>query len=153
MTATAENLAGRGRRLVATSIDVLLVPGLTIFLAMITDVAENAEDYQSSTWIVHVFLLAVLSYLLLNGYLLATRAQTIGKWLMRITVVSHKTGERAPLWRLVLIRALFFPLLFLIVVPPVALLPLVDHLAIFGKKRRCVHDYVAGTSVLKLRAD
>ena len=67
---------------------------------------------------------------------------------MGIAIVSHNTGERASFWRLVLVRALFFPLLFLIVVPPVALLPLVDHLTIFGKSRRCVHDYVAGTDVV-----
>ena len=76
MTATTHVLAGRGRRLVATAIDALLVPLLTVFLVMVTDVVEDVEDYQTRAWILHVFLLAVLSYLLLNGYLLATRAQT-----------------------------------------------------------------------------
>jgi uncharacterized RDD family membrane protein YckC len=42
--------------------------------------------------------------------------------------------------------------MFLIVVPPVALLPLVDHLCIFGKKRRCLHDRVAGTCVVRIGA-
>ena len=87
MTATTHVLAGRGRRLVATAIDALLVPLLTVFLVMVTDVVEDVEDYQTRAWILHVFLLAVLSYLLLNGYLLATRAQTIGKWAMGIAIV------------------------------------------------------------------
>ena len=37
-------LAGRGRRLVATVIDAILVPTLTIVLVMITGVVEDAED-------------------------------------------------------------------------------------------------------------
>ncbi len=56
----------------------------------------------------------------------------------------------APLWKLIFIRALFFPLLFMAVVPWVALLPVLDQALIFGKRRRCLHDLVAGTVVVRV---
>jgi uncharacterized RDD family membrane protein YckC len=141
-------LAGRGRRLVATLIDAVLVPALTLLAVMVTDVMEDAEDYVDILWIVHVFLLAVASYLALNGYLLWSRGQTIGKAIMGIAIVSHATGDPAPLWKLVCVRALAFPVLYLLVVPPLTVLPLIDLAFIFGKQRRCLHDRLAGTSVV-----
>lgn len=149
MTEWVGTLAGRGRRLVATLIDAVLVPSVTLFLVMITEVAEQADDYQDMTWVLHIFLLAVVSYLILNGYLLLKRGQTIGKWLLKVAIVSQGTGERAPFWKLIGIRALFFPLLFL-VIPPLVLLPILDHVFVFMKSRRCVHDYAAGTSVVRI---
>ena len=145
-----ERLAGRGRRLVATLIDMLLVPALTVLLVMITGVMEDAEDYRNSMWIVNVFLLAVVSYLILNGYWLFTRGQTVGKRVMKVAIVATASGERAPFWKLVCIRALFFPLLFTMISPILAALPLVDQLFVFRKNRRCVHDLAAGTSVVRV---
>jgi uncharacterized RDD family membrane protein YckC len=133
--------------MVATLIDMLLVPALTVLLIMITGVMEDAEDYRNAMWLLYTFLLAVLSYLVLNGYWLYTRGQTIGKRLMKIAIVATSTGERAPFWKLVGIRALFFPFLFA-VLSPVGLVPVIDQLFVFRKNRRCVHDLAAGTSVV-----
>lgn len=143
-----EHLAGRGRRLLATGVDFVLVPALTLVLIMLTGVVEHAEDYRSLAWIWKVFGLAVTSYLILNGYLLWRRGQSIGKALMGIAIVSTATGEKAPFWKLVGIRALFFPLLYLIP-PPLTVAPVLDQVLIFMKGRRCLHDYAAGTSVVK----
>jgi uncharacterized RDD family membrane protein YckC len=141
-------LAGRGRRLVATLIDMLLVPALTVLLVMITGVMEHAEAYRDSMWMLKVLLLAVVSYLILNGYWLFTRGQTVGKRVMGVAIVATTSGERPPFWKLVCIRALFFPLLF-VVISPLALLPIIDQGFVFRKNRRCVHDLAAGTSVVK----
>ena len=145
----AERLAGRGRRLVATLIDMVLVPALSVLLIMITGVMEHAEDYRNAMWVLWAFLLAVLSYLLLNGYWLFTRGQTVGKRVMRIAIVDAASGERAPFWKLIGIRALAFPLLFTVISPFLAWLPIVDHLFVLRKNRRCVHDLAAGTSVVE----
>lgn len=149
-------LAGRGRRLAATVIDAILVPSLTVLLVMATGVVEDAEDYMDTAWVLHVFLLAVLSYLLLNGHGLWKRGQTLGKRMLGIAIVpatpdaEGRYGQQpSPLWKLVCIRALFFPLLFVVVLPWVTLLPLADQLCIFGKRRRCLHDYAAGTVVIR----
>ena len=156
-------LAGRGRRLTATLIDMLLVPSLTIFLVMVAGVVEDAEDYRDRWWILSVFLLAVLSYLLLNGYTLWRSGQTLGKKVMGIAMLSvakansaadankgRDSQTPAPLWKLICIRALFFPLLLATVVPWVAALPIIDQLFIFRKQRRCLHDLAAGTVVVRL---
>ncbi len=52
-------LAGRFRRLIATLIDAILVPSLTLVLVMIAGVVEDAEDYVDYWWIMWVLLLAV----------------------------------------------------------------------------------------------
>ena len=145
-----ERLAGRGRRLVSTLIDMLLVPAMTVLLVMITGVTERAEAYRNSTWMLNVLLLAVVSYLILNGYWLFTRGQTIGKRAMKVAIVATASGERAPFWKLVCIRALFFPLLFTMISPMLAILPIADQGFVFRKNRRCLHDLAAGTSVVKV---
>jgi uncharacterized RDD family membrane protein YckC len=146
-------LAGRGRRFAATLIDLILVPVLTLFLVMLFDVVEDAEDYQSSAWIGWVLLLAVASYLMLNGWLLRRRGQTVGKALLGIRIVMPDGAATPPLWKLVGIRALFFPLLYLLPVWPFALLPLLDQAPIFGRQRRCLHDLAAGTRVVRTATD
>ena len=150
-------LAGRLRRLVATLIDAMLVPSLTLVLVLIAGVVEDAEDYVDLWWIVWVLLLAVVSYLLLNGYGLWRRGQTLGKQVMGVAIVpaagagDGRYGRTpAPLWKLICVRALFFPLLFLSVVPWIAALPIIDQLLIFRKSRRCLHDLICGTVVVRL---
>ncbi len=154
-------LASRWCRLFATAIDAVLVPGLTLFLVMLTGVVEHAEDFVDRWWVFHVLLLGIASYLLLNGYLLWHRGQTLGKALLGIAVVrapAYLTGlpdgtfETVPVafWKLLCIRALFFPLLFVGIVPYFTILPLLDQLFIFGRQRRCLHDWISGTLVVRV---
>jgi uncharacterized RDD family membrane protein YckC len=143
------SLAGRGRRFAATLIDVILVPVVAIFLMLVTGVLEHAEDWSTGAMpVMRMLGLAVASYVILNLWLLWSRGQTIGKAILGIRIVSTKTGEKAPLWRLV-IRGLFFPTLYLIVSPYTAIIPLADQAFIFGKQRRCLHDLLCGTSVVR----
>lgn len=166
-------LAGRFRRLFATLIDAILVPALSFVLVMITDVMEDPEDYaKPGLMVLWIFLLAVVAYLILNGYTLWRRGQTLGKWALGIAIVpvsgyipegGMKGDDEgkcayvpAPLWKLIGIRALFFPLLFLAplfflaVVPWITILPILDQAFIFGKRRRCLHDFIAGTIVVRV---
>jgi uncharacterized RDD family membrane protein YckC len=155
-TPTHAVVAPRWQRLLAILVDAVLVPTLTLILVMLTNVAEDAEDYVDSTWMLHVLLLAVLSYLLLNGYTLWRRGQTLGKCLFGIMVapasVLTDTASKtrpAPLWVMVLVRAWFFAFLFVAVIPYFAWLPLLDQLFILRKDRRCLHDLICGTVVIK----
>ncbi len=149
-------LAGRGRRLTATLIDMLLVPLLSVLLIMLTDVLEDAEDYANNQWAIWVLLLAIASYLLLNGYGLWRHGQTLGKRIMGIAIVTTNHQTPAPLWKLICLRALFFPVLFLgllsAALSPLALLPILDQVFIFGNDRRCLHDYLSGTTVIRHNA-
>jgi uncharacterized RDD family membrane protein YckC len=143
-------LAGRGRRFAATLIDMLLVPALAILLMMVTGVLEHAEDWTSEAMpILRMVLLGLASYVLLNLYLLWTRGQTVGKALLGTAIVQAKDGAKAPIWRL-LIRGLFFPTLYLIIlIPFIALIPVIDQALIFRKDRRTVHDWASGTVVVR----
>ncbi|HEY1708725.1 MAG TPA: RDD family protein [Rhizomicrobium sp.] len=149
MTATLP-LAGRGRRFVATLIDAILVPVVAILLMLVTGVLEHASDWSESAMpFARMFGLGLASYILLNLWLLWSRGQTLGKAIMGIAIVLAKTGVKAPLWRL-FIRGLFFPTLYLIVlVPFIALIPAIDQVLIFRRDRRCIHDWVCGTAVVR----
>ncbi len=58
-----------------------------------------------------------------------------------------------PLIRAMLVfadRALFFPLLFVGIMPFKVWVPALDLISIFGKQRRCPHDYFCSTVVVKI---
>jgi uncharacterized RDD family membrane protein YckC len=142
---SAPVLAGRGRRLAATVLDLLLVPVGTILLVLVTGVVEHAEDYVDNGWTVSIPLLAIASYLLLNGWLLLQRGQSMGKAALGIMIVDSRS-QQAPLFGWLLLRALFFPLLYF---GPLAL---IDLVWILGSQRRCLHDLVCRTRVIERRA-
>lgn len=141
-------LAGRGRRLVATLIDMLIVPLASFLVLWVTGAFENAEAYARDQIVIRGFLLGIAGYLLVNGWLLHARGQTLGKAVMGIMIVSNGTSVQAPLWKLVVIRALFFPTLYVVFFFPLTLIAIVDQAFIFGKQRRCLHDLLCGTSVV-----
>ncbi len=150
-------LASRWRRLLATGIDGILVPGITIFLVMLFDVVEQADDFVDRMWVVHVLVIAIGTYLVLNGYTLWQSGQTLGKKIAGIAIVVKQPlqdGEyaflQAPFWKLIAIRAPFFALLFVGIIPFLVWVPFLLLISIFGKQRRCLHDYFCSTVVVKL---
>jgi|TARA_Y100000310_G_scaffold337083_1_gene423222 uncharacterized RDD family membrane protein YckC len=155
MTTPAANssapLASLGSRFVATLIDFIIVPPVALFLMLASGVLEHAEAWILPQPQFRILGLLIVSYLLLNGYLLVTKGQTLGKRIMKIQIVSNSTDEPPPFWRL-LVRAFCFPLLGLVPIQYLYLLILVvvEPVTIFGKSRRCLHDHLVGTRVLKL---
>jgi uncharacterized RDD family membrane protein YckC len=133
-------LAGRGRRLVATIIDALIVPMTAFALMMITGAYEHAEDYVGNRPIVSAILLAVGGYVVPNGWLLYRRGQTIGKLIFGVMMVEKSTDAVPPLWRL-FARGLVF-----------LALSVIDVVFIFRRDRACLHDLICSTRVVA-RAD
>jgi uncharacterized RDD family membrane protein YckC len=85
-------------------------------------------------------------FLTLNGYLLYTRGQTIGKVVVKTKIVDM--GGKIPSFaRLVLLRYLT-PMLVGAIPIIGGIFGILNPLFIFGKERRCVHDYMAGTRVV-----
>ncbi|WP_437742639.1 RDD family protein [Sorangium sp. So ce302] len=100
---------------------------------------------QSLLWALAGFALT----LVLHGTFLARSAQTIGKKTMNIQIVNASDGKPAAFGTIVLRRLL--PEAAVAQIPYVGtFLVLVDVLFIFRKDRRCVHDHIAGTRVVKL---
>lgn len=94
------------------------------------------------------FFIAAGAFLLVNGYLLATRGQTVGKVLMKTKIVSDG-GDQLELGSLVLKR--YLPIWLLTSIPFIGpLFGLANALAIFRENRKCIHDDIAGTKVIKL---
>ena len=168
MAQDTSELASRTRRLVATLIDMVLVPTLSVALVLITGTTEDAEDYLSLAGLALSILgLSIVAYLLLNGISLWRHGQTLGKRLLKIALAQPNkmdTGSgntKVPaLWRLVCLRALFFPILFfipfLVLAPPftafwiISAIACVDQLFIFTTNRRTLHDLLSGTIVVKV---
>lgn len=86
-------------------------------------------------------------FLLLQGPLLFLRQQTLGKAVLGLRIVDA-SGRNADFARIVLVREL--PLWLLGVLPLGAIAGLLEQLFIFRKDRRCLHDHIAGTKVVKI---
>lgn len=91
------------------------------------------------------WLLSILLYFLIQGYLLATLGQTCGKWLLRIKIVDYDTNTLPKLRTTFGLRECgIFILDWLLIAH------LIDVLFIFGSSRRCLHDYWSRTKVVQV---
>jgi uncharacterized RDD family membrane protein YckC len=85
--------------------------------------------------------------MLLNGYLLVTRGQTIAKASLGMRIVRPDGGEVSA-FRILGLR---YGIGYLANLVPVvgALFGLIDCLLIFRQSRRCLHDQIADTIVIR----
>lgn len=140
---TVPAMASRGARFLAALIDNLLFGALGIGAAL----AIPNFDFH----LVHWFTLgcAILVVLAAQLALIARQAQTVGKYVMRIRVVRAGSDEKCGFFRYVVLR--FLPISALGAVPMIgSIVTLVDAIAIFGSNRRCIHDLIADTEVVKI---
>lgn len=148
--------ASRGSRLVAKIIDGLLLgvafaPGWlwvsTQFRSMNPQYARMWTFVSAShTWFFGGLLLGI-AVALINAYLVQQNGQTIGKKALDIKIV-RADGARVTLARVFFLRYLLNTV-FSMVPFFGGLYALIDILFIFGEPRRCVHDYLADTIVIK----
>lgn len=156
------NLASRWARLGAAIVDGLtniplgIVFAIIVF-AMFQDV-QNPQDLEKQLeWMANPLaqigigvgsvVVVSLWHLILNGYFLATRGQTIGKMALGIKIVDAETGNLVPLWPLFFKRFLSIQALGLI--PGIGgFVGLIDVLLIFRDNQKCLHDDFAGTIVV-----
>jgi uncharacterized RDD family membrane protein YckC len=139
--------AERGARLAAAIIDtVVLLPiyALIFFGALATEGENITFGF--------IALMAIMLGLGVAGvqiYLLCTAGQTIGKKLLGIKIIKQSTGKNGGFVTNVLLRAIVNGLITSI--PFVgSIYALVDVLFIFAEDRRCIHDHLAGTVVVRV---
>ena len=140
------------QRLAATGLDWSLITVVTLLVILATGVIEHAEDYANvGQSAVNAVLCGLPAYLILNGWLLWTRGQTAGKAAMSLMIVDHQTGNCASLWKLLFVRALIPVVVIAVgfIWELLWLLVLIDFFFIFRKDQRCLHDWIAGTRVVK----
>jgi uncharacterized RDD family membrane protein YckC len=142
-------LAGRGARLGAAIVDSL-IQGAVYWLVILFVFRISFQEMAAVTIGKQVLLQigGIVIFVILNGYLLAKNGQTIAKKLMNIKIV-RSDGSAAGLGRIVLLR--LAPLWLMMLIPVVGMLVvgLVDPLLIFRHSRKCLHDTVADTIVVK----
>jgi uncharacterized RDD family membrane protein YckC len=140
-------LAGRGARLGAVMIDGLVQAA--VFYALAFTVFKFLQPRaDAGLGNLAVQLVAGLGlFVLLQGYLLATQGQTIGKKLLGLRIV-RSNGERVDIGRLLGLR--YFLGWVITMIPFIgAVFVLVDALLIFRDSRKCLHDNIADTMVVK----
>ncbi len=143
--------ASRWSRLGAAIIDGLISMVVFVPLQFSAGVYDNFPNMTPQPFPQTVLwsLGGIVLWVAVHGVFLARSAQTIGKKLFRIQVVSVADGKPAPLFKLIVLR--FLPMSMLPQIPMVGpLLSLANALFIFRKDRRCIHDHIAGTRVVAI---
>jgi uncharacterized RDD family membrane protein YckC len=160
MDNTAE-LAGRWHRLGGAILDTIAVMIISMPVTMIVSniyfpgAMEFSGSFKDSLlgadkdfgFTLASVAITIGAFLLLNGYLLIRDGQSIGKKVIGMRIVTLE-GEIPPFTRIILLRHV---LVMLITHIPVAgtFIHLADVLFIFRGDKRCLHDHLAGTRVVK----
>jgi uncharacterized RDD family membrane protein YckC len=147
----SHGLAEPGTRLIAHMVDSLAngLPFIAMMvLGFILDASMGAEKGMYLLVCMCLGVLGSLAVLVYQLRLVSTLGQTIGKRMMGIQV-RRTDGSPVDLGRLVLLRN---------IVPwfinsACGIFFLVDALFIFGEERRCLHDQIADTIVVKVDGD
>lgn len=140
-------MAERSTRFWAAMIDmVLLLVVLGLLMAVLPKSFLNMER---GYWSIDVLesLFGFVMFMAVNGHLLRTQGQTVGKMLLKIRVV-RTDGSRASLMTLAGLRYGVGYLLNVVMAVGMVY-GLLDSLSIFRESRRCIHDLIADTMVVK----
>ncbi len=143
-------LADRGTRFVAAFVDGLIAIAYAVPIAYLLGTFEYVTKGVNPPigTLVASSVLGFIAFLAIHGYFLKRDGQTLGKKMtgIRITNLDNKVPEFAPM---ILLR--YLPLAVVSLIPVIgAFFPFVDVLFIFRKDRRCIHDLLAGTKVIKV---
>lgn len=139
-TSKPSALADRGDRFLAKLID-----GLAFGLVSIPFwLAGGSIEGDTGGLLMLVGFIAISAMIVYQAMLLWKEGQTIGKRAMKIRIVSFETGKNAGFEPNVFRREIVNGLLGLI-----PFYGLIDVLLIFREDKRCVHDLIAGTTVVK----
>lgn len=147
------DLAERGTRLGASILDgliliALVIPAIWFLYATFGHKFWEPVPGSVGIWLtIGAVAIGAVFDLAVNGFLLYKNGQTVGKKICSIKIVKEN-GEIPSLFDSFFKRRLLFTLFQQV---PILgnILPLVDALMIFRASRRCLHDQVAGTIVIK----
>ncbi len=132
-------LADRTSRVAAKVIDLPFTAASILAASLAPASMPGSEAVQLGLILVGVF------GMIAQAALLSRDGQTIGKKVMKLKIVRADTGRNGGLVTNVLLRAVVNSLLSFTIIYFV-----VDALFMFFRNRLCLHDYVAGTKVVKV---
>jgi uncharacterized RDD family membrane protein YckC len=139
-------LADRGTRLGAAILDFIAMM-LAIWLVSLVTPWHPFRGTLAIGTLATNAVIGFALFLLVNGFLLVQRGQTVGKSITKLRI-TQPDGSPVPAGRLLGLR---YGVGYLAASLPFVggLYGLVDALMIFGEQRRCLHDRIAGTIVVK----
>jgi uncharacterized RDD family membrane protein YckC len=142
-------LATRSQRFGAALLDLVvgLFFGIPVMMALgMWEYVKHGRPAPTSLTMLSS-LLGFIFFVLAHGYFLKKNGQTIGKKLVGVRI-ADLDGEVPSFGRLIGLR--YLPISLVTLIPALGqLLPLIDVLFIFRSDRRCVHDLIAGTKVVR----
>ena len=148
------NWATRGQRLAGAMIDGLInvavaLPGLLMMFIAI-GLAEGDVESEPAVFIISVVVmgLGILGILSYQWYLISTTGQSLGKKAIGTRIVNYDNGGNPGFVHAVILRV-WVPGLLGNVPYVGACFAWVNILWIFGEERRCLHDLIANTRVIK----
>jgi len=149
---TGEELGGRGTRFVAAFIDGVIyivlawiLPKIPLLGALLAE-REGADIWTRFSIVGFIMPMALL--LIVNGWLLVNKGQTVGKMICGLRIV-RSDGSKADAWHILGLRYGVGYLTNLITLVSFVY-GIVDSLLIFRESRKCLHDNIADTKVIKL---
>ncbi|CAB9539257.1 hypothetical protein BROOK1789B_469 [Bathymodiolus brooksi thiotrophic gill symbiont] len=140
-------LASRWSRLWASLLDALIILIIAMPIIYFTNGFDNIfKGTIPATYVLFLVVIQIVVFIALNGKLLLNKGQTIGKMVLNIKIVTL-TGELPSVKQHLIKR--FGVYLLTSQIPFIGqFLAMINVLMIFGKKKRCAHDYFAGTMVV-----
>lgn len=143
-------LANRWERLGGAMIDSIISIIIVLPVMVVTGILKQTMAGEPMTLNQTVMMAGFgwVVFFILHGYLLFTRGQTIGKVVLNTKIVDLD-GKHPPFGKLIALRYVVFGVIAH--VPLVgSIIGLLNVLFIFGEEKRCLHDYLAGTRVIKI---
>jgi uncharacterized RDD family membrane protein YckC len=145
-----EQLADPGTRLIAMLVDrftsLLPLPVTLVLVSLLSAAGAEEKPAHVVTLLVLVGVLGSLGMLCYQLYLLLTTGQSLGKRMVGIKVV-RTDGSPIDVTRLIFLRNLLPAFVNL---PTCGLFSLVNALIILTAERRCLHDHIADTKVIRV---
>lgn len=142
-------LASRWSRLGASLIDALTIAPVTLALMYFTGgfsgITEGVQP--SLTYTLAMAAIGIVIFLLVHGYFLLADGQTLGKKALSIKIVTID-NQHAQITTLAKRYGFYWIVPQIPVVGP--FINMVNILFIFTKSKRCLHDHVGGTKVVKI---
>lgn len=143
-------LASRRRRFFSSIIDGLIIAVVTVpvmyFTGGFEGIMEGAKP--SLMYTILIAVLGIVIFLVINAGLLIKHGQTVGKNMLGIKIIDSDSDAAVTISQLLKRYSAYLLVGQIPFIGP--FLAVVNILFIFGGKKRCVHDIIAATKVIKI---
>jgi uncharacterized RDD family membrane protein YckC len=150
MSHIAMNFAPLRKRFFGILIDMLILLIICVPIGVSLGLIDFDVDMRASYSYENGIILATISsvaFLIINGYFLAKRGQTIGK-MWAGTKIVDSSGNKLKFVQVTLVRTIAFN--FIGQIPLIGIIvATIDLLFVFSEEHRTLHDRLAGSYVVR----